>query len=134
MVFMEWTEELSVGSSNIDAQHKVLVKYINDLDDAIQSNQGEPALKKIINGLVDYTILHFDFEEHQLEKSNYPDLAAHKAEHADLKETVLGFKEQFELGNFKMGNKVLDFLKSWLVDHIMLSDKNYAEHLQKQPI
>ena len=133
MVFMEWTDELSVGSSKIDAQHKVLIKFINDLEDAIHKHQAEVVLKEILNGLVEYTILHFDLEEHQLAMCDYPDLAAHKAEHEDLKKSVLGFKEQYESGNLKLDVKILAFLKVWLIDHIMLTDKNYSDYLLSSP-
>ena len=134
MVFMEWSEEFSVGSSKIDMQHKILIKYINTLDEAIHRHEGPLVLKEILDGLIDYTVLHFDLEERQLVLCDYPDLAAHQAEHKGLKESVIGFREQFESGNLDMDSKVLDFLKAWLVDHIMLTDKKYSEHIKSLPL
>ncbi len=134
MVFMEWTDELSVGSSKIDVQHKMLIAYINRLDEAINKHQGDQVLKDIFDGLMNYTLLHFDLEERLLVLCDYPDLAAHQAEHRSLKESVLGFKEQFESGALNVDAKVLDFLKAWLVDHIMLTDKKYEAHLRSFPV
>ncbi len=36
MAFIEWSEALSVKVSEIDRQHKMLIKMINDLNDAMK--------------------------------------------------------------------------------------------------
>ena len=131
MVFMEWNDELSVGIKSIDTQHKVLVKYINDLDDAIKANKGRNELGSIISGLVDYTIRHFEYEEFQFKKYDYADTADHVKEHEKLKATVMDFKTKFESQNIDIGDDVMQFLKGWLVNHIMKTDKEYSAQLSE---
>ena len=129
MVFMEWSDELSVGIKAIDTQHKVLVKYINDLDDAIKANKGRGELGNIITGLVDYTVRHFDYEEFQFKKHDYSNTEEHVKEHEKLKATVMEFKNKFENQNLDIGDDVMQFLKGWLINHIMKTDKDYSAHL-----
>lgn len=38
--FVEWSNELSVGIEEIDAQHKVLVDLLNQIHEAIQQRHG----------------------------------------------------------------------------------------------
>ncbi len=129
MPLIEWTDELSVGIKVIDAQHKVLVKFINDLDQAQKEKREHKELAFIIDGLVDYTIRHFQYEEYQFKKHGYGDSDEHKKEHEALTQTVLGFKEQFDKGDLSFGPSIMDFLKEWLVDHIMKTDKAYVPTL-----
>ena len=37
--FVEWSNELSVGIEEIDAQHKVLVDLLNEIHEAIQQGR-----------------------------------------------------------------------------------------------
>ncbi len=133
MAFMEWSSDLSVGINSIDTQHKVLIKYINELDEAQKNNSERTELGRIIAGLVDYTVRHFQYEEYQFKKYNYADTEAHKKEHEELTQTVLDFKNKFDNGEIDFGPNIMAFLKRWLVEHIMGTDKEYVpclgEHL-----
>ena len=133
MVFMEWTADLSVGIKSIDLQHKVLIKYINELDAAQKNNSERSELARIIAGLVDYTIRHFQYEEHLFKQYNYPDAEAHKKEHEELTKSVIDFQTKFAQCDMDFAPSIMTFLKKWLVEHIMGTDKEYAtclcEHL-----
>jgi hemerythrin len=63
---------------------------------------------------------------------DYPDFAAHKAEHDALVRQVLKFQEDFTSGHATITVQLLQFLRDWLQNHIQGSDLRYAPHL-KQP-
>ena len=46
--------------------------------------------------------------------AQYPDFAAHKAEHDALAKQVLAFQTEFKAGRATMAVQVLQFLKDWL--------------------
>ncbi len=61
--FIEWSNTLSVGIEEIDAQHKVLVDLLNQVHEAIQQRQGVEATNKIVEQLGEYTRIHFAVKE-----------------------------------------------------------------------
>ncbi|MCV6639141.1 bacteriohemerythrin [Candidatus Albibeggiatoa sp. nov. NOAA] len=126
MALMEWTEALQLGLADIDAQHKKLVDIINQLDDAINAGQDSQALGDILGSLLDCAKSHFSFEEKMLQDHGYKAYPSHKAEHEAVIEK-LGFMHQAYIANQAPDNQqVLMFLKIWLEDHIMETDKAYV--------
>jgi hemerythrin len=90
--FIEWSNELSVGIEEIDAQHKVLVDLLNQIHEAIQQRQGTEATSQIIERLGEYTRIHFAVEESLMRILHYPDYERHKEEHDRLIDQLNGFR------------------------------------------
>ena len=72
-----WTNDLTVGIELIDEQHKMLIKHLNDLSQALQSQQGPAKVAATLNFLIDYTNFHFTAEEKHMEANGYPELKNH---------------------------------------------------------
>ncbi len=128
MALIEWTDELSVGVEEIDDQHKVLVDLINSLDEAIHSQAGKTASVDILNQLVEYTRIHFDAEEALMRTANYPDFDKHKAQHEVLLQQAESLQQKIA-GGAGISFQLLHFLKTWLTQHILDTDKQYTPHL-----
>lgn len=130
MPLMEWTDKLSVGVAQFDAEHKKLVGMVNELFDAVQSGHGKEALGKILDGLIAYTKTHFANEERLLQQHGYGDLAAHKREHEALAQQVVDVQRKYHAGaTATLSMEVMNFLKNWLVKHIQGSDRKYGVYL-----
>ena len=78
--FVEWSDVLSVGIEEIDAQHKVLVDLVNEMHQAIHQRRGSDAVREILAQLADYTRIHFAVEESLMRILGYPGYDDHKAE------------------------------------------------------
>jgi hemerythrin-like metal-binding protein len=130
MPLIEWTAELSVGIESIDEQHKKLVNMINALNDAMLSNSSNELLGKIFTGLAAYTQKHFAYEENMFAEYGYPNSQEHKRQHNELIAQVVELKGRF-LDNPQgtISNDLMLFLKRWLTNHIMRTDKEYTEFL-----
>ncbi len=126
MAVIQWSQELSVNVSEIDAQHQQLVKMLNNLDDAMRQGKGKEVLSKIINGLVDYAGTHFATEEKYFDKFKYPEADQHKAEHSAFAKKAIEFKTDFEAGRIGLTIQVMNFLTDWLKHHIKVVDKKYG--------
>ncbi len=126
MALISWDNSLSVKVSEIDGQHKQLIKMINDLNDAMKARKGSEVLGKIITGLVDYAIQHFTLEEKYFEKFGYSAAVTHKMEHEKFIKRVAEFKGEFESGKLMLTIEVMDFLKDWLIKHIKGTDQKYS--------
>lgn len=129
MSHVRWSDSLSVGVSVLDRQHKQIVQYLNELDDA-RSGADKTTLAKIIEETVYYTESHFSFEEDMMEQAKYPFLRAHKRVHELFIKRVGEFKARFEQGE-DITDELHDTLVRWLVHHIQGEDADYAEYVQK---
>ena len=130
----EWKDEYSVGIASIDLQHKRLVNYISDLFDAMQAGQGSKVLGTILDGLVSYTRTHFTSEEKLLREHGYTGLDAQLKSHADFVAKIEDMQKQYKSGKISMALSVANFLKDWLVKHIMGLDKSYSDFLKSKGV
>ncbi len=135
MPLMTWNERLSVGVKLLDDDHKKLVGMVNQLYDAIQGGKGKESMGPILDGLIDYTKVHFAHEEHLFVQTGYPASSAHKKEHDDLTRQVLDVQQKYKAGvNGTLSLEVMNFLKNWLVNHIQGSDQKYGPYLNSKGI
>jgi len=121
-----WDDSLVVGIKDIDAQHKILVRMICELHEAMRTGKGKAQVEHIVKGLEDYAVEHFGFEESLMEKYKYPGYLNHRKEHDAFVEKVMAFGEEFRANKTALTTEIMDFLKNWLVGHIKGTDKKYA--------
>lgn len=67
-----------------------------------------------------------------MDAKGYPDADAHKAQHVALIENVENFMNDFQSGSSEIGPELMEFLRTWLVDHILETDKMMADWLAEQ--
>lgn len=127
---IEWDESLSVGNGKIDSQHKVLIKLINDLNEAFSEGRTRDAIGKILEELANYTVTHFSDEESIMTKGKYPDLEDHKKIHVKFVSTVQQTIEDFKSGKAMVSKDLMIFLKEWLIEHIMGTDQKYKSYVK----
>ena len=131
-VIFPWLEKYSVGIEQIDAQHKGLVRLINDLHAAMIAGQGSQNIGKILDELVHYTEEHFSYEENMLRERNFSRLIGHQLEHKRLTGQVVELREKYRNNSITLTMEVMRFLKDWLANHIMGHDQKYAAELRAQ--
>lgn len=135
MPLMTWTDKLSVGVAALDDDHKKLVSMVNELYDAMQAGHGRESLGRILDGLIQYTKMHFAREEKFFAQTGYPAAAPHKQEHEALTRQVLDVQKKYAGGAVAtLSLDVMHFLKNWLVNHIQGSDQKYRPHLNEKGI
>ena len=130
----ERTETYAVKVAGFDRQHRTLFRTVNELHEALHAGHGKDVVGKVLQRLIAYTASHFAEEEAAMEKSGYPDLAAHKADHKALVEQVLKFQKDFEAGKPGVTISLMPFLQKWLCNHIMQTDKKYGPFLNGKGI
>ena len=134
MAFINWTETLSVGVTLFDNDHKELISIANRLHDSITVGSQQVVLAPILNELLNYTIFHFGHEEGMMLQYAYPAYEQHKKEHDALVAKVQDYSDQVKAGKTSISLSLIGFLKDWLVNHIMVSDKEYSEFFSKKGI
>lgn len=129
MIFMPWSQSLSVGMPDIDEQHRWLVDTMNTLHTELAAREPDRVMVgQVLEGLMDYTVNHFVAEELLFQRHAYPQASAHKALHDQFTRRVMHMLTEHE-GGKSLGGEVVDMLKTWLVQHIMGADQAYAPFL-----
>ncbi len=129
MAIVSWSDSYSVNIIGIDAQHKHLFDLVNELHDAMSQGQGKLVLTGTLDSLAKYASVHFADEEKLLAKANYPDLAIQKKEHEVFIQKVHELQAQQQSGAVALTLPVMEFLKDWLVNHILKKDKKYMAYV-----
>jgi hemerythrin len=130
---LQWTESLSVGVEEIDAQHRELFRRAANLLEGLR--KGEP---EEIGGLVDflyeYAVTHFGAEEDFMRASRFPGYVRHKAEHDRFISDLLALASEHErrgAGAF-LALKVNHWLVQWLKEHVSGTDAELGKFLSRR--
>ena len=125
---LRWTPEFSVRNRKMDSQHQKLVDLVNRLYSSMRSGKANDVVSSVLDELVQYTANHFADEETLMRLHKYPGLPDQQAQHKQLVDQVLELRRQFQAGQ-PLGTRIFNFLKGWLVNHIMNEDKKYSSFL-----
>lgn len=125
-----WSTNFDTGIAEIDEQHKVLVKLINQLATHLGNESDIDLLDKTFVELADYADYHFQSEE-RIWKKYFPSnssLKRHKETHASFVTLVLELKaEEANKPINEVVEDLLAFLTHWLAHHILDSDMRMSK-------
>lgn len=136
--FFHWREDWMLGCKMLDEQHLDLAERMNELYRFLVESRPRPAhesegLNRKLSQLYEETRLHFQEEEALMQAYDYPGLADHRREHllllAEMHECLREIEEArrpFTLENLKA-------LKYWQIDHVLNSDREFADFLNSHP-
>ncbi|KWT92045.1 bacteriohemerythrin [Candidatus Magnetominusculus xianensis] len=124
---MSWHTSYSVGVKKYDDDHKELIHLINKLHAAMKLGLGTQILGDILGDLIEYTATHFKDEEQEMKRLGYPkqDSDAHIAQHHKFVQQALEVQQKFKEGRGGLTLDIMSFLKKWLAEHIVGTDKKY---------
>ena len=128
MAYIEWTRDLESGIAIIGEQHKRIIEFINELDDACTTGSAEKT-NHVMEGLLNYTITHFEFEEALQERAGYQFLKAHKRIHEIFMKKIAAIRDRAHQGE-NVAPDLLKLLKLWLTSHIKGEDRDYVESVK----
>jgi len=136
MSIFEWSDSFLLRVPMIDNHHKHLVSLLNATYDSFINNNPFDLneMEQLINDLHDYAVYHFGAEEQLMRDNDYPHLASHINEHASFLEKVISFKTGLQNNSNEMELKILQFLKDWLVTHILSVDKKFGFYLTMKDV
>ena len=123
---IEWKEEYSTGFVSLDAQHRILFRYVNELEKMIQGEEPktEARFSNTLDFLESYCRQHFAHEEQCMAERKCPVAAQNKMAHEKFIEYFNVIKDRFK--KEKLTDKIMiDVHKAtqdWLVHHICRID------------
>ena len=130
-IFFQWSPDCNVGINAIDDQHRVLVNTLNRLCVAVSKHEGDKVITGVFDALISYTRIHFTLEERLMRHAKHEYLDAHIKEHKKLVEQLNQLYKKHLLEDDPIYYDLMEFLKSWLIEHIQGMDKQFGVYLQQ---
>jgi hemerythrin len=128
-VLFEWSKSMEIGIDEIDDQHQELVVLLNRLFVSMVQREREKATIEILDALIDYTKTHFTLEEQLMRDAKYEaqEYALHQRAHRDFIEKVDAAARKSLVEGKSVSFEMIHFLKHWLREHILVSDRQFAD-------
>jgi hemerythrin len=122
---VEWGEYLSVGSPEIDDQHKLLFDKFNALLAACENGSSAEEVNRLFTFLATYVVTHFSDEERLMLRIGFPDLPKHREMHQDFIRQVDALKERLvdEGPTRSLVSSLTLTINGWLIEHISRMDR-----------
>lgn len=133
--FLIWRDDWLLGIEMMDEQHLQLTESLNDLHNFLVKDNNRPRagigqLCQRLFQMMEMTRRHFQDEEMLMQVLSYPGWGDHHREHilllAELQECV----REIEAGRRPFTVETLKALKYWLIDHVLNSDREFADYLR----
>ena len=138
---IKWDSKLSVGNSDIDTEHKLIIAHINALELVLRHPDEKDYLRFFIDQLFEFTTEHFYHEEQLQLKFRFPHHEENKKGHQALiteleviKSIIDSFIEKTEPTQEEgkeMREKISELMRKWFIDHIVKSDMKMKGFMDK---
>lgn len=122
---LKWSPEMVLGIPNIDALHRALVNTLAAVSVASDEN-----FTPLYNVLVDDMERDFYEEERQMEEIGFPDLHAHREQHARVLSAMHHAESNVASGNIAAARDVVALLPEWFTFHVSTMDAQLAIAIQ----
>jgi hemerythrin len=125
---LNWNEKFETGHSWIDTQHRMLISYINRLED--MSGNTNPSQEDIalflrfMEFLENYLITHFREEEDCMFRFRCPAHKDNKIAHTEFLDFFQGFKRRFGIEGYRpeVVRELFEACVAWIQRHILKID------------
>lgn len=121
----DWSPSLATGNPEIDEQHKMLIQMIRDLSARMEAGEHRQGVLDALQGMLAYAAAHFEDEEELMEEAEWEGLPRHEGQHAQFMWKAGDFEAQVKDDFAKASGQVLDYLLTWLVEHIQVEDRSF---------
>ena len=120
---LQWTQALSVGIPEIDAQHQELFRRVNRLLEAALAGDPREA-GATLAFLGEYAVTHFSAEERFMRDVGYPGLRRHREEHELFVADLRALDREFAEGGPTPGlvARLNRQVGDWLRGHVCVTD------------
>lgn len=122
-----WSQTFSVGVSELDTQHKKLIGMINRLIEEQKVVTDPVTIAELLTEMTDYAQEHFRSEEYLMAEYGYEGKDRQVQSHEAFIAKTNSFMSASDVGPNILSKALLEYLKSWLVNHILNEDMQYKE-------
>jgi hemerythrin len=134
---LEWKSDYKTGVPALDAQHKALFDYINQLGKLLEKNEVQrPEADKVLTFLENYARLHFNDEENCMARFHCPAYAKNKEDHALFLNMFEFYKGQGEAIYTSKGmlGRLHESMVWWINQHILKVDIQLKDSVERSKV
>lgn len=122
-----FTDAYKTGITLVDDEHRRLFEIIRETNDVIEAellHDKYDAIVHILEELKDYTIMHFQDEERYMESIGYEGIEMQRLAHTAFVDRLNEINlDDVDDNQKEYLEELIDFLLSWLTNHILKMDK-----------
>ncbi len=130
--WLPWRTEYSINIVVIDEHHRYLLGWINQIHAAVNGNTGTARIANALFALEQYTRIHFQAEERLMAARHSVELARHRRQHHAFKAELSEWRAELRHNPLIAGMAMLDYLRDWLLNHILMEDRRILETLERR--
>lgn len=134
METIEWTDDFSVGIEEMDKQHKKLIDMINRLIVEQKEITDAETIAELLSDMTDYAEDHFRAEEYLMAEYGYELKDLQQKQHEAFITTTEEFYGASGIGENILSRALLDYLRSWLMRHILIEDMKYKDFFRAKGV
>lgn len=134
MKHYEISDEYRTGNDRIDQQHAKMLDYTWRAHELFADENmlfKADDIRKILEGLEYYTVVHFTEEEEFMERIGFDGRQEHMEQHETFRRKIRSFIErvpELSLANQDdMVGEVFEYLQEWWKVHITREDRKYVD-------
>ncbi|MBD1399810.1 bacteriohemerythrin [Pelovirga terrestris] len=132
MAIIKWKQVYETGIVVLDKEHQELVKQINVLFEAVRDKRGNEVYADVVAMLDVYVLEHFAHEERLMQEYQFSGFEEHQQEHQRLVAAVEKRKTDHAAMDESAARELLNFLRTWLLEHIVKVDKRYGSFIESR--
>jgi len=122
---VSWSDELLIGNSHLDEQHKHLIKLLDQLILASENPSLTDVSSALLAELMDTARTHFQDEEDFMAEHDFSAISEHKALHIEFMDKADELIQSSNLAADSVPSSLITFLRKWLIEHILVEDRKY---------
>lgn len=125
-----WKNTFAVGIQEIDEEHQQLFECLDTIMLSLNTPASKAQAAEALERLDLYTRTHFRVEEALMRLFDYPDIDAHKREHAAFVAKLAELRAR--IVDEDVSKAIAAFLTNWLVEHIKRADTAYVAYFRER--
>jgi hemerythrin len=124
MPTIQWDQSMATGIDTVDAQHKQLIAWLNDLLAAVSQGRAGSEIQGLLDRLGTYSATHFGHEEECMVMYKCPAAEENLLAHKDFVVTLAALRDDFERdgATAHLVVRVEVEMLRWLTTHIKRTD------------
>lgn len=127
MPLLSWKPEFSFNDEEIDSHHQRLFCLFNSVYENVMSSLNVDCVLPVIDELSEYTRCSFISEEQQMRTNQFHDIDTHITRHREFTLKIEELKTQYHDNNLEVTQELIVVLGKWLLRHVLIEDRKYAE-------
>jgi hemerythrin-like metal-binding protein len=128
------TLPFSVENDELNSHHRLIFELIDKVEVNIAGDHEAEVVTAALMALRDYASYHFGAEEALFEIQAYPEAQAHTEHHLEFRAHLSKLMALTERGEKTVRLELIQFLRMWIRDHVMLRDKDYIPYLRDKTL